>query len=87
MNTAALDWFEEEYVFRQLCGDAQSQAQDEHSQEFAAQMVIAAKQTGLTTPLSHRQLVWLCKLADWELPARRPDSRLQDFEPHRDRDE
>ena len=34
--TTARDWFADEYEFRQLCGDAQSQAKGESSQDFAA---------------------------------------------------
>ena len=68
--TRASTWFKDDFEFRQLCGDAQSQARDESSQEFAAQMVIKAKDQGLRTPLSIKQLQWLCKIADWEVPAR-----------------
>jgi len=69
--TTAADWFEDEHEFRQLCGDAQSQARGESSQDFAAEMVIKAKERGLTTYLSPKQLAWLVKLADWEMPKRR----------------
>jgi len=72
MSTQAREWFTDEYEFRQLCGDAQSQARDESSQEFAAEMVVKAKEHGLATYLSPRQLEWLCKLADWDLPKRHP---------------
>ncbi len=68
--TIAADWFKDEAEFRQLCGDAQSQAHGETSQEFAAEMVVKSKDTGLRTFLSFKQLEWLCKLADWELPKR-----------------
>lgn len=71
MTTRARDWFNDEGEFRQLCGDAQSQARGESSQEFAAEMVIKAKQHGLETYLSPKQLEWLCKLADWDVPERR----------------
>lgn len=70
--TTAADWFQDEHEFRQLCGDAQSQATGESSQDFAAEMVIKAKERGLTTYLSPKQLEWLVKLADWEMPKRRP---------------
>lgn len=70
MSTAK-DWFADEHEFRQLCGDAQSQAQGESSQDFAAEMVIKAKEHGLSTYLSDKQLSWLCKLADWDLPKKR----------------
>lgn len=69
-TTQARDWFKDEAEFRQLCGDAQSQANGESSQDFAAQMVIASKEHGLATYLSEKQLSWLCKLADWDLPKR-----------------
>jgi hypothetical protein len=71
MSTRARDWFSDEHEFRQLCGDAQSQATGESSQDFAAEMVIKAKDRGLDTYLSDKQLAWLCKLADWDLPKRR----------------
>jgi hypothetical protein len=72
--TTARDWFADEYEFRQLCGDAQSQARGESSQQFAAEMIIKAKDTGLDTYLSLKQLEWLCKLADHDLPKRRTDN-------------
>jgi hypothetical protein len=68
--TTAANWFKDELEFRQLCGDAQSQARGESSQEFAAEMVIKAKTHGLGTFLSVKQLEWLCKLADWDVPKR-----------------
>lgn len=68
MNTKASDWFTDEKEFRQLCGDAQSQARGESSQDFAAQMMIMANKHGLQTYLSFKQLSWLCKLADWDIP-------------------
>ena len=69
-NTTAANWFKDEYEFRQLCGDAQSQAQSEKAQDFAAEMVVKAKQYGLETYLSVVQLQYLCKIADWEVPGR-----------------
>jgi len=72
--TTARNWFVDEFEFRQLCGDAHSQALDEGSQEFAAKMIIAAKQFGLDTYVSPKQMAWLCKLADWEVPIRIPIS-------------
>lgn len=74
MSTRARDFFDDEYGFRQLCGDAQSQARGESSQDFAAEMVIKAKEHGLDAFLSPEQLKWLCKLADWHLPKRRTDA-------------
>jgi hypothetical protein len=67
-GTQAFNWFKTEAEFRQLCGDAQSQAKSERAQDFAAQMVIKSKQWGLQTDLSYRQLKWLCELADWIIP-------------------
>lgn len=67
----ASDWFADEHEFRQLCGDAQSQSRDEVSQEFAAEMMVKARLHGLDTFVSQKQLEWLCKLADWEVPSRR----------------
>lgn len=70
MSTAR-DWFADEHEFRQLCGDAQSQARGESSQDFAAEMVIKAKEHGLNAYVSEKQLAWLCKMADWDVPKRR----------------
>lgn len=70
MSTAR-DWFADAHEFRQLCGDAQSQATNESSQDFAAEMMIKANQHGLDTYLSVRQLEWLCKIADHDVPSRR----------------
>jgi hypothetical protein len=52
MSTTARDWFADEFEFRQLCGDAQSQARSEGAQTFAAEMVIKAKRHGLDTYLT-----------------------------------
>lgn len=71
MTTTAADWFADDFEFRQLCGDAQTQAKGESAQDFAAEMVIKAKEYGLRTYLSYPQLKWLCKLADWDIPPRR----------------
>lgn len=71
MSTKARDWFADEHEFRQLCGDAQSQARSESAQEFAADMVVKANQHGLDTFLSPKQLDYLCTLADWDPPKRR----------------
>jgi hypothetical protein len=71
MSTKASAWFSDPFKFRQLCGDAQSQASGEWAQEFAAEMMLKANQHGLDTYLSDKQLVLLCKIADWELPKRR----------------
>lgn len=70
MNTKASTWFTDAKEFRQLCGDAQSQARGESAQDFAADMMIKANQHGLDTYLSVKQLEWLCKIADWDVPKR-----------------
>lgn len=70
-NTKASTWFADVRELRQLCGDAQSQARDEKSQGFAAQMMLAANQHGLEMYLSGPQLEYLCRLADRDVPARR----------------
>jgi hypothetical protein len=70
-KTKASDWFADDAEFRQLCGDAQSQARSERAQEFAADMVVRAQQHGLDTFVSPDQLKYLCTLADWIPPARR----------------
>jgi len=67
MSTAR-DWFGDDYEFRQLCMDAQSQARGESAQEFSAEMTIKAKQHGLDTYLSPKQLAYLCKIADHDVP-------------------
>jgi len=71
MSTAK-EWFETEAEFRQLCGDAQSQAYSESAQEFANEMVAKANLHGLNTYLTQRQLEYLCKLADCYIPGRLP---------------
>lgn len=70
MTTKASTWFADVREFRQLCGDAQSQARTESAQEFAGQMMLKANEHGLETYLSEAQLRWLCKIADWEQPKR-----------------
>lgn len=68
---AAKDWFADAYEFRQLCGDAQSQARSETEQEFAAQMMLKANEHGLETYISPKQLAWLCRIADQDVPKAR----------------
>lgn len=70
MSTRARDWFADAKEFRQLCGDAQSQAKSESAQDFAADMMIKANLHGLDTYVSDKQLKYLCTLADWEIPKR-----------------
>lgn len=70
MSTRARDWFAVDSEFRQLCGDAQSQAKSESAQDFAADMVVKANQHGLDTYLTPKQLDYLCTLADWDPPKR-----------------
>jgi hypothetical protein len=73
-TTRAKDWFATETEFRQLCGDAQSQAKGEGAQEFAAEMVQKAGKHGLETFLTEPQLKYLCKIADWVVPKKRQDN-------------
>lgn len=68
--TTARSWFSSDFEFRQLCGDARSEAKGESAQEFAAEMVIKAKEHGLDTYLSPKQLAYLCKIAGCDPPAR-----------------
>ena len=42
----------------------------ESAQDFAAQMMLKANEHGLATYLSPKQLDWLCKIADWDVPKR-----------------
>lgn len=70
MSTAR-DWYADAFEFRQLCGDAQSQARSENEQEFAAEMMLKANQHGLDTYVSEKQLSWLCRIADHDMPKRR----------------
>lgn len=69
------EWFSDEAEFRQLCGDAVSQARGEVAQEFAAKMVIHSKQYGLRTYISDGQMKWLCKMADHVPPKRKTAPR------------
>ncbi len=71
MSTVARDWYADAHEFRQLCGDAVSQAKGEKPEEFAQQMMRKANQYGLDTNLSFEQLRWLCEIADHALPKRR----------------
>jgi hypothetical protein len=68
--TSAADWYATDYEFRQLCGDAQSQARSEGDQEFAAEMMLKANRHGLGTYITVNQLAWLCRIADHKVPAR-----------------
>jgi hypothetical protein len=70
MSTTARTWFATEAEFRQVCGDAQSQAHGESAEEFAGDMVKKANEHGLNTFLSEKQLAFLCKLADIVPPKR-----------------
>lgn len=62
----ASDYFRTDVEFRQLCGDAVSQARTEAQQEFANEMMRKANQHGLKTYLSPKQMKFLCSVADWE---------------------
>lgn len=71
ISTTAADWFADEADFRMLCGDARAEAKGERGQEFAAEMVVKAKEHGLRTRVSDLQIKYLCNLADWDMPPRR----------------
>lgn len=64
----ARDYFKTDQEFRQLCGDAVSEASQENTQTFANEMMQKANQHGLDTYLSFKQLKFLCSIADWEVP-------------------
>jgi hypothetical protein len=70
--TRASNWFATEQEFRQLCGDAVSEAKTEAQQEFANKMVMAAKEYGLKTYISDRQLKFLCTIAGQHVPEALP---------------
>lgn len=64
----ARDYFKTDVEFRQLCGDAVSQARTESTQEFANKKMVQANQHGLDAFLSFKELKFLCSIADWEVP-------------------
>lgn len=68
MSTQASNWYTLEYDFRQLCGDAVSEAQTEKDQEFANEMMKKANLRGLETYISLPQLKWLCSIAGHTVP-------------------
>jgi hypothetical protein len=76
MLTTASDWFESREDFMRVCLDALSQAKGESAEEFVARMLTEAKQHGLDTPVSDRQMRWLCNIADALMPPRRAKGRL-----------
>lgn len=67
-GTQAFNWFTDVAKFRQLCGDALSQAKGERAEEFTHDMMRKANEFGLNTDLSYKQLKWLCTIAEWEVP-------------------
>lgn len=71
----ASDWFESDLEFRQLCLDAISLARVEAAEEFAHEMAKKAKEHGLKTYLSERQMRWLCQIADHEWPKKREGAK------------
>lgn len=64
----ARDYFKTDVEFRQLCGDAVSEAHAENTQTFANEMMKKANEHGLDTYVSFKQLKFLCSIADWEVP-------------------
>jgi len=67
-GTKASTWYTIEYDFRQLCGDAVSQAKSEKDQTFSNEMLKKANRYGLDTFISGPQLEWLCRIADHAMP-------------------
>lgn len=67
----ASNWYAHEFEFRQLCGDAVSQAKGEKAEEFAHEMMKKANKYGLSTSCSDAQLRYLCSLAGHDVPQRR----------------
>jgi len=72
MSTRVSDWFESAEDFATLTRDAAREAKSDGGKIFAEEMGAKVKEWGLSTYLSEKQLNWLCQLADWEIPARRP---------------
>lgn len=71
-KTTAADWFESALAFRRLCMFAQGQASSETDMEFTASMLQKAQRFGLRTFVSSGQVAWLCRLAQQDIPERRP---------------
>lgn len=71
MQTTAADWFKSEQDFHQVCMDAVTLARGENAEEFAIRILREARSHGLRTPISEKQMLWLCNLADAVLPLRR----------------
>lgn len=61
-------YFKTDVEFRQLCGDAVSEARHEKTQTFANDMMQKANTHGLDTFLTFNQLKFLCSIADWDVP-------------------
>lgn len=61
-------YFKTDAEFRQLCGDAVSQASTENTQTFANEMMKRANERGLDAYVSLKQLRFLCSIADWDVP-------------------
>lgn len=71
-RTTVADWFESALTFRRLCMFAQHQASSEKDMEFTASMLQKAERFGLRTFVSSGQIAWLCRLAQQDIPKRRP---------------
>jgi hypothetical protein len=70
--TTAGSWFDSVEELRTLLGDAAlGAAGNERAEQFTAEMRATAAQDGLHAALSRKQLEWLCRLADWEVPSER----------------
>lgn len=71
-KSRARNWYTDPAEFRQLCGDAQSQARTEWDHEFSAEMMLACNEYGLDTYVSPPQMKQLCRIADHDEPAFKP---------------
>lgn len=70
--TTAANWYADPAEFRQLCGDAQSQAEREWDQDFAVEYMLKCNQYGLDTRISADQMKQLCRIADHDVPSFKP---------------
>jgi len=71
MSRQVGDYFADEGAFRSLILEAQGRAQTDRAVEFVNELSIKAKEHGLKTFLSDKQLTWLCTIAGAPKPAPR----------------
>lgn len=70
LRTKASNWYRHSSEFMQVCQDAVSQARGESDETFAHDMIARARNHGLNTFLSDRQLKNLCRIADHVPPVK-----------------